>query len=561
MHPIDDTIAAIATAPGAAGLAVVRLSGPAAIATADAVFRGAHPLAAAAANTLHHGWAVWPEPDPVGAGGPAETAGPVAAGGTAEAARPVAAGGTDAASRPLGRASCAPSLARSLAPPIPGSREASSRRAASSDPPAPVRPGRRAASDPPALSVAPTPALDGARRLDEVVAAVFRAPHSYTREDVIELSCHGGRMAAERVLAALLRAGARLARPGEFTLRAFLNGRIDLAQAEAVADLIHAETAAAHELALAQLAGELSRRLEAITERVADALAEVEARVDFAEDVGGIEVPPQVVDSIAGADRELESLLAGAAYARAVREGARVPIVGRPNVGKSSLFNALLGEERAIVADAPGTTRDRVSEAIEVAGVRVTLSDTAGLRETREPVEALGVARTREALERCAVALWVVDGAAPIAPEDRWIAEQLRGMRVLVALNKRDLPEVASEADVAELLDGARWRAVAVSAVRGEGLDALRAALAALLGGDRLEGGPGAAASNPRHVEALARAREALARARAVSERGDPGEITAFELRECLAAVGEVTGRNAGEDLLERIFSRFCIGK
>src|SRR5207247_1980613 len=242
-------------------------------------------------------------------------------------------------------------------------------------------------------------------RLDEVVVALFRAPHSYTREDVVEISCHGGSLPARRVLDALLACGARLARPGEFTLRAFLNGRIDLAQAEAVADVIQAETVAAHELATSQLAGELSRRLAAVSEGLANALAEVEARVDFAEEVGGVEVPPHVSAAIAEAECALASLLEGSQYTRAVREGLRVPIVGRPNVGKSSLFNALLGEERAIVTEVPGTTRDRVSEAIEVAGVRVTLSDTAGLRESTEPVEAIGIGRTHAALEESPVAL------------------------------------------------------------------------------------------------------------------------------------------------------------
>jgi tRNA modification GTPase len=419
----------------------------------------------------------------------------------------------------------------------------------------PARPAREARA--PLGAQAP---LGSERRLDEVVVALFRGPHSYTREDVVEISCHGGSMPAGRVLEALLAAGARLARPGEFTLRAFLNGRIDLAQAEAVADVIHAETAAAHELALSQLAGELSRRLEAVSERVADALAEVEARVDFAEDVGGIEVPPHVIEAIAEAERSLAALFEGAAWARAVREGLRVPIVGRPNVGKSSLFNALLGEERAIVTDVPGTTRDRVSEAIEVAGVRVTLSDTAGLRESVEPVEAIGIARAREALEGCPVALWVVDGAEPLASEDRWIAERLRSKRVLVALNKRDLPAVTRAAQVTALLDGEPVRVVAVSAARNEGLEELRVALASLLGAEGA-GGHAGAVGNARHAEALGRARDALARASAIAGRGAPGEIVALELRESLAAIGEVTGRSVGEDLLDRIFSRFCIGK
>jgi tRNA modification GTPase len=471
MLTFDDTITAIATAPGAAGLAVVRVSGPRALAVSDAIFQGAAPLAEAPGHTLHHGWALWPLEAVPEAGAPEAVT----------------------------------------------------------------------------------------RRIDEVVAAVFRAPRSYTREDVVELSCHGGALPAQRVLAALLAAGARLARPGEFTLRAFLAGRLDLAQAEAVADLIHAETERAREIAVSQLAGELSRRLESLSEGVADALAEVEARVDFAEDVGGIEVPQPVVDAIAAVEADLEALLAGAAYARAVREGVRVPIVGRPNVGKSSLFNALLGEERAIVTATPGTTRDRVSEAIEIAGVRVTLSDTAGVRDTPEPVEAIGVEVTRRAMASGAVVLWVVDGSEPLAADDRAIAAGLAGKRVLLVLNKSDRPAVVRGEEVEALLDGQWRRLVAVSARRGEGLEEVRAALAELL--DANPGALAGAVGNPRHAEALGRARDALGRSRAAAAAGMPGEIVALELRESIAAIGEVTGRSLGDDLLERIFSRFCVGK
>ena len=396
--------------------------------------------------------------------------------------------------------------------------------------------------------------------LDEVVVAVFRAPRSYTREDVVEFSCHGGEWSARRLLASLLASGARLAGPGEFTLRAFLNGRLDLAQAEAVADVIHAATSRAHELALSQLKGELSARLEAIGERLADAVAEVEARVDFAEDVGGIEVPAHVVAAIEAVDRELAELLAASSFARAVREGLRVPLVGRPNVGKSSLFNALVGEDRAIVAAVPGTTRDRVSETIDLEGIRVTLSDTAGLRATPEPVEALGIARTERAIEEGAAVLWVVDGSAPLCDEDHSVAARLKGRRITIALNKRDRPGVV-RVEEAQALAGGHAPVVAVSATRGEGVDELRATLACELGLESGERSLAVAVSTPRHIEALERAKEALGRGITAARAAAPGEIVALELGEALRAIGEVTGRAASEDLLERIFSRFCIGK
>jgi tRNA modification GTPase len=455
---LDDTIAAIATAPGAAGLAVVRLSGGDALAVADRVFRGRSSLAAAASHTLHHGWV-----------------------------------------------------------------------------------------------------MDGESRVDEIIAAVFRAPHSYTREDVVELSCHGGALPSRRVLAALLNAGARLAGPGEFTLRAFLNGRLDLAQAEAVADVIAAATGAAHDLALAQLAGSLSRRLDGLSESLVDALAEVEARVDFAEDVGGVEVPEHVAQAIADVASSLGDLLRGADYARALRDGVRVPLVGRPNVGKSSLFNALLGESRAIVTELPGTTRDRVSETIEVAGVPVTLSDTAGLRDTDEPVERIGVALAEQALADSALVLWVIDGAVALTAEDREIAARVAGKPLLVALNQWDRGAAVAVEDVAALLDGAPRRIVRVSAVRGDGLEVLRESLASLLGA----GGSGeaSAVANPRHAEALGRARLALVRASDAAHEGAPGEVVAIELRDAIAAIGEVTGKAIAEDLLERIFGKFCVGK
>ena len=353
-------------------------------------------------------------------------------------------------------------------------------------------------------------------------------------------------------------------------MRAFLNGRIDLAQAEAVADVIHAETDAARSLALAQLSGSLSRRLKGLAMPLNDVLAEIEARVDFAEDVGGVEVPPHALASLEAATTELAQLLEHASYARAVRDGARVPIVGRPNVGKSSLFNALLGEARALVTDLPGTTRDRVSESVEIAGVRVALSDTAGIRDDAGRVEALGIAMSETMLAECPVAIWVVDGSAPLDAADLALAARFSGKRVVVALNKSDLPVRVTAAELAGVIEDTckgdddatpSWVAcVECSAALGSGLDALRAAVVEALGGGA-RAGLAMAVSNPRHSDALRRAREALERASACGYEGAPGEIVAIELREGLAAIGEVTGHGIDPDLLDKIFGRFCIGK
>jgi len=451
---LDDTIAAIATPAGEAGLAVVRVSGPRAIALADEVFRGRAPLRQAGGNTLHHGW------------------------------------------------------------------------------------------------------LGGEARIDEVVAALFRAPASYTREDVVEISCHGGALPARRTLERLLAVGARAAEPGEFTLRAFLNGRLDLVQAEAVAELIHARSDRMHRAALSRLAGELSAELRARLEALADLLAEVEARVDFAEDVGGIEVPAGVIARIVAERAALASHLAGAAWARALREGVQVAIVGRPNAGKSSLFNRLVGEERAIVTPVPGTTRDRVSATIELEGALFTLSDTAGLRVAGDPIEAEGVARARRALEASHVVLWVVDGTTAASAAERDEMAALAGRRVVLALNQRDRGAHAGAASRLEGLGAERAEAVGVSALTGEGVADVATALARVAGFEA-----GEVLASERQSATLARACAALERAAREADHGAPGEIVALELREALGALEELLGVRVSDDLLERIFARFCVGK
>ena len=378
--------------------------------------------------------------------------------------------------------------------------------------------------------------------IDEVVAVVLAAPHSYTGEDMVEITCHGGDWSAPRLLTALLEAGARAARPGEFTERAFVHGRLDLAQAEAVADVIHAESELAHRLAARQVSGALSRGLSAVAEPLRDLLASIEAHVDFVEDVGAWTIPP---DGFTRALLALDDLLAGSDLGRRAREGARLAVIGRPNVGKSSLFNALLGEDRALVTAVPGTTRDAVSERLDLAGIPLRLIDTAGVRAPGGQVERLGIARTFDEIAQADVVLHVLDASAAAHEEDRVLASQVSAPLVAAA-NKSDLPR--------RLLDAPLY----VSAQTGEGLPALRDALARAAGAHA--GGSEALVTNARHIDALRRARTALLEARAAASR-EPGEIVAGELRVALAALGEVTGEAVAPDLLERIFARFCIGK
>ncbi|MEP7027507.1 MAG: tRNA uridine-5-carboxymethylaminomethyl(34) synthesis GTPase MnmE [Candidatus Eisenbacteria bacterium] len=393
--------------------------------------------------------------------------------------------------------------------------------------------------------------------IDELVAVVLLAPASYTGETMVEFTCHGGDWSAPRLLAALLAAGARAARAGEFTERAFLNGRIDLARAEAVADVIHAESELAHRLAARQVAGALSTGLSNVAEPLRDLLAEVEARVDFAEDVGESALPKHIGDGLARASEALHQLLRGADLGRRAREGARLALVGRPNVGKSSLFNALLGESRALVAAVAGTTRDAVSERLDVGGIPVRLVDTAGLREpdTGQLVEQLGIARTRVEVEGADAALLVLDASEAWSAADAGARALIGDRPFVVALNKRDLPR-------AMVLPTAQAGAtcIEVSALTGEGVPQLREALAAALASCS-EGDPSAAlVTNVRHIDALRRARIAIDEAHGAAASA-PGEIVAGEIRVALAALGEITGEAVAPDLLARIFARFCIGK
>lgn len=392
--------------------------------------------------------------------------------------------------------------------------------------------------------------------VDEVLLTYMRAPHSYTREDVVEINCHGGPLPLRRVLELTLRHGARLARPGEMTLRAFLNGRLDLAQAESVMDIVRARTDAGLRLAVNQLGGRLSSEIAALRREVVDVLAYLTATIDFAED----DIPPRdVLPALDGALARVDDLLAGADAGIIYRQGLQVAIVGRPNVGKSSLLNALLRENRAIVTPVPGTTRDTLAETLNLQGVPIVLVDTAGIRATEEEVERLGVERSKAAVARADLVLFVADASMPLTDLDREIAALVAGKPVVVALNKTDLPACLTEADLAPLLP--EGPVVRTAANSGAGLRELEEALLSAVLSGRASASAEPLVSNPRHKEALWRAREHLDAARTGHLAGLPADFVTIDLRAAVAALGEITGESVTEDLLDSIFSQFCLGK
>jgi len=407
--------------------------------------------------------------------------------------------------------------------------------------------------------------LDG-REVDEVLATVMQGPHTYTTEHMIEFGCHGGPVPARRVLAVCLQGGARQARRGEFTERAYLGGRLDLIQAEAVADIVAAETPRGLEMALGQLEGGLSGLIAELRGTLLSLRTETEAAIDFPEDVD-VQVARQTVASLGQAARsQVELLLENCAVGAAVRDGVSVALVGKPNVGKSSLMNALLMRNRSIVTTAPGTTRDAIEESLHIDGIPMRLVDTAGWRETADEAERAGVERARAAARGATLSLLVVDASAAPDLEDAAIAAALDARATVVVANKIDLGRGAQTSDFVGLFgkeavsDGAGVpRVIWVSALTGVGLKELRPALAgASLGPGHSSG---VLVSNVRHTEALRRVRERLSRVDALLMESAPFEFVGAELADATAALGEITGETTPEEVLRHIFGRFCVGK
>ncbi len=453
----SDTIAAISTPPGEAGIGIVRLSGPDAVAIAERLFRapGKKSGGALASHRLHYGFILDPS--------------------TGEA-------------------------------------------------------------------------------VDEVLLAVMKAPRSYTREDVVEINCHGGLLPLKRALMLALQSGARLAGPGEFTRRAFLNGRVDLAQAEAVIDLVRARTEAAEKLAMRQLGGALSGKINSLRDGLLDVCAHVEAWLDFPEE----DIEPRSLSGIkeecAKAADEMEALVKGYDEGRYYREGLRTAIVGKPNVGKSSLLNALLERDRAIVTEMPGTTRDVIEERLNIGGLPVVITDTAGIRRAHDMAEEEGVRRSLEALKDADLVLGVLDGSLPLSEEDERVIDNLAGRNAILVLNKADIGRREGG------LDGVGFPAVRVSAKTGEGLEALKDAVFDACVSSPAGRGEGVVVTNLRHRTALDASRKALLAAISALET-EPLEIAALELRESLDRLGEIVGAVSTDDILDKIFSDFCIGK
>jgi tRNA modification GTPase len=399
---------------------------------------------------------------------------------------------------------------------------------------------------------------DGAERPeagDEVVVTWFAAPHSYTGQHVVEISSHGSAVILEAIVRRAMAAGARLARPGEFTLRAFLAGKRDLIQAEAVADLVNAATPLQAQVAFDQLEGTLTRRITEVDARLFDVMARLEASLDFPDEGYHFIDRSGVATELNAIVAQLDDLLGDAGRGRMIREGATVVIAGRTNVGKSSLFNALIGSDRAIVTDVPGTTRDLITEITNIDGLLITLVDTAGSRVTHDVVEREGVSRGSRARQVADLCIVVRDGSMAETDEDRAVLDDTVDLPRVLVVNKSDLDQQRPVSD-------GHAQAVHVSARTGEGLDALRTAIVRALCGDRKPARETAAISNVRHVALLEDARRHLVAATEASGAlAAPEEFVLSDLQAARACLDEVVGRRTSEDLLHYIFDRFCIGK
>jgi tRNA modification GTPase len=400
---------------------------------------------------------------------------------------------------------------------------------------------------------------DNGDRIDEVLVTVMKAPYTYTREDVVEIHCHGGNTAVRKILEVVVDLGARVAEPGEFTKRAFLNGRIDLSQAEAVMDIIHSKSEMALKTAVSQLEGALSKQLDRVKDILLSVMARIEASIDFPEhDIEEVTRDTLMQETRTAVDM-VERLLATSSTGKIVREGLKTAIIGKPNVGKSSLLNALLKENRAIVTEVPGTTRDVIEEYINLRGIPLRLMDTAGIRETDDLVESIGVEKTRKYLENADLVLLMLDAARPLSKEDKVILDIIRNKKVIVLINKTDLEIRLDTEGIEERFK--EGPVIHMSLARGTGLDDLEEAIYKMVFSDGIRTSDAVMVTRVRHEDCLKRARRSLLEAYASLERSLPVDLVSIDVKAALEALGEITGDNITEEIVDRIFKDFCIGK
>lgn len=396
--------------------------------------------------------------------------------------------------------------------------------------------------------------------VEEVMVSLMKAPKTFTREDVVEINCHGGLVAVNRVLELTLREGARLAEPGEFTKRAFLNGRIDLSQSEAVMDLIRAKTDRAMNVALNQMEGKLSKLIGSLRNALVETLAEVEVKIDYPEyDDVEEKTIPHMIEKCEWVRDEIDMLLDTSAQGKILREGLATVIVGRPNVGKSSLLNSFVQESRAIVTDIAGTTRDIIEEYVNVRGVPLRLVDTAGIRETEDLVERIGVERSRKVLKEADLILLVLNGAEELSEEDEHLFEAVAGMETIVIINKIDLPQKIDMQRVQELAGD--HVVVSTSLVEEQGVNELEQAIANLFFEGAIESEDMTYVSNARHIALLHKARTTIQEALNAAEFGVPIDMIQIDLTNTWEILGEIVGDTVQENLINELFSRFCLGK
>jgi len=396
--------------------------------------------------------------------------------------------------------------------------------------------------------------------VEEVMVSVMKGPKTFTKEDVVEINCHGGIVSVNRVLQHVLNHGARLAEPGEFTKRAFLNGRIDLSQAEAVMDLIRAKTDRAMNVALGQMEGRLSNLIRRLRQEILEILAHVEVNIDYPEydDVEEM-THHMLLEKAAFVQEEIKKILQTSQQGKILREGLSTDIVGRPNVGKSSLLNSLVHENKAIVTDIPGTTRDVIEEYVNVRGVPLRLLDTAGIRETEDIVERIGVERSRQVLKEADLILLVMNYSDKLSVEDENLFEVVKGMDVIVIINKTDLPQEIDMERVAQLAEGHKM--VTTSLLEDHGVDELEEAIASLFFAGSIEAGDMTYVSNSRHIALLNQSLRAIEEAIEGVETGTPIDIVQIDLTRSWELLGEITGESVHESLIDQLFSQFCLGK